>query len=131
MLALILNFLGGSVARSALAAYNAKLAAGQTHERLATDLALREADLKAQREALAQQVVIAEQGHWHTAMIRPLFALPFVIFNLKIVVWDKVLGWGVTDALSPDMVHLQAVIVASLFGSYAVENASRIIRRAR
>lgn len=129
MLALILNFLGGSVAKSALQAYQAKLTAGQTHEKLVTDLAIREAEIREQRDALAQQTVIAEQGHWYTACVRPLLALPFLVFNLKVIVWDKVLGWGVTDALSPDMLRLEAVIVAAYMGSLAVENASKIFQR--
>jgi len=34
-----------------------------------------------------------------TAIIRPLLALPVVIFMWKVIVWDKVLGLGSTDAL--------------------------------
>lgn len=135
MLAIVLNWLGGLLggpfAKAAVDAYTAKLAAGNNSERIAADLAAQSLAVQEQRDALAAQVVTAEQGHWYTAIVRPLFALPFVVFNLKIVVWDKVLALGVTDPLSTDMLHLEAVIVAGYFGSLAVENASRIFTRSR
>ena len=49
-----------------------------------------------------------------TRWIRPAFALPFVIFNFKVIVWDKVLGLGVTADLSPAFWQLQMVV----FGAY-------------
>jgi hypothetical protein len=43
-----------------------------------------------------------------------MFALPFVIYNFKIIVWDKVMGLGSTDGLSPELIQLQMII----FGAY-------------
>ena len=61
-----------------------------------------------------QSVLIAEQGSWMTRLIRPLFALPFIIYNFKVIVYDKVLGLGITDDLSASYWQLQMVI----FGAY-------------
>jgi hypothetical protein len=47
-------------------------------------------------------------------MIRPLFALPFIIYNFKVIVYDKVLGLGITDDLSASYWQLQMVV----FGAY-------------
>ncbi len=58
----------------------------------------------------------AEQGKWYTAMIRPLFAMPFIIYLHKVVVYDKVLGLGTTDNLSPDL----WVLFTWCFGAYFV-----------
>jgi hypothetical protein len=33
-------------------------------------------------------------------MIRPLLALPVIVYLWKVIVWDKVLGWGTTDAIA-------------------------------
>ena len=32
-------------------------------------------------------------------MIRPLLALPVIIYLWKVIVWDKVLAWGTTDPI--------------------------------
>ncbi len=62
-------------------------------------------------------------------MIRPLFAAPFIIFAFKVVVWDKVLRLGVTDALDPNFWSVFQTIVVSWLGLSAVERVSRIFRR--
>ena len=69
-----------------------------------------------------QAVLIAEQGSWRTAWIRPGFALPFVIYNAKVVVWDKVLGLGVTDALSPEFAQMEAVLIGAYFLGRSIES---------
>lgn len=126
ILAWLGGLLGGPFATAAVNAYSAKLSAENSAENIAATLAAQEATINEQRDALAAAVVTSEQGHWFTSIWRPLFALPFVVFNLKVVVWDKVLMLGITERLSPDMLHLEAVIVAGYFGSMAVENATRI-----
>jgi hypothetical protein len=65
---------------------------------------------------LQQQVLIAEQGSWMTRWIRPAFAFPFVVYDFKIVVWDKVLKLGTTDPLSPEFWQLQMIV----FGAYFI-----------
>jgi len=88
-------------------AYQAKLSAKNNEDRI--DAERRIATLQAQ-----QGVLIAEQGHWVTRWIRPAFAAPFVIYNAKIIVWDKVLGFGSTDPLTAEFWQLQMIV----FGAY-------------
>lgn len=88
-------------------AYAAKLNARNDAERIEAEKQI--AVLQAR-----QTVLIAEQGNGMTRWIRPAFALPFVIFNLKIIIWDKVLGLGTTDSLSPEFWQLQMIV----FGAY-------------
>ena len=102
----ILNPLG-KIADRLQAAYEAKLRAENDKERIAADIHVKQ--LEAQ-----MQVLIAEQKNRLTRWIRPAFALPFVIYDFKIVVWDKVLGLGSTDALSPEFWQLQMIV----FGAY-------------
>ena len=102
--------LGGGIAaigKQLNEAYQAKLTAQTTESKLEADKRI--ATLQAQ-----QAVLIAEQGSWMTRWIRPAFAAPFVIYNFKIVVWDKVLGMGATDALSAEFWQLQMIV----FGAY-------------
>jgi hypothetical protein len=54
-----------------------------------------EAEIEARKSANA--IIIAEQGRWWTSIIRPLAALPVVIYIWKVVVYDKVLALGSTD----------------------------------
>ena len=61
-----------------------------------------------------RDVIMKEQGNAATRLIRPLFALPFVIYNIKVIVYDKVLGLGSTDMLSPEFWQLQMIV----FGTY-------------
>lgn len=88
-------------------AWESKLRAQTSHDKLEADKTI--ATLNAQ-----QAVLIKEQGSWMTRWIRPAFALPFVVYDFKIVVWDKVLGLGTTDALSPEFWQLQMIV----FGAY-------------
>src|SRR5664280_676861 len=97
------NLLGGPFAKAAVDAYRAKLTSENTSEKIAADLAARELEVESRERELATQVVIAEQGRWYTALPRPLFAFAFIIYVWKVVVWDKVLGLGSTDALSADV----------------------------
>jgi hypothetical protein len=60
-------------------------------------------------------------------MVRPLFALPFILFTWKVVVWDKLLGWGITDPLDPKMWGVFMLVVGAYFGGRTVERATNII----
>ncbi len=129
MWGLIFNFLGGPIINGLLGAYRERLKATNTQDHMAMELLQKEVDADIAARAEATKLLIAEQGHWFTAMIRPLFALPFIIFGLKVVVWDKVLHLGVTDALDPNMWGVFNTIIISYFGATAVERVSRIFRR--
>jgi hypothetical protein len=122
MIGFILKFLGSggisAIGEQLRAAYALKLKAQTDHEKLAADQRI--AELHAQ---LA--VLISEQGNWMTRWIRPAFALPFVIYNAKVVVWDKVLGLGVTDPLSSDFAQMQMVMIGAYFLGRSLEKTFR------
>ncbi len=129
MLGLILSFLGGPVINGAIAACRERLAATNTQDHMALDLLQAEIQAEIAARAEANKLIIAEQGHWYTAMIRPLFALPFIIFAFKIIVFDKVLHLGVTDALDPKMWGVFQTIVVSYFGATAIERVAKVFKR--
>lgn len=123
------NLLGGPFAKAAVDAYRARLDAGNTSERIAADLAARQVALEQRERELATQAVIAEQGRWYTALPRPLFAGAFIIYVWKVVVWDKVLGWGSTDPLGGDVAQWAMIVLTAYFGGRSLEKVARVIAR--
>lgn len=125
----ILSFLGGPFITGALDAYKARLKSINSTDAMAVDLLKNEVLAEIQARADATKVIIAEQGRWFTAIIRPLFAVPFIVFEFKVIIWDKVLGWGVTDKIDPMMWGVFQTIIISYFGSVAVERVTQILKR--
>src|SRR5262245_28659830 len=129
MLQWILSVLSAPVFNSIVDVYKAKLASANERDRLAVDLAVKEIEAEIASRAEASKIIIAEQGRWWTSMIRPLAALPVVIFIWKVIVWDKVLGWGTTDPLTGDVGTWAGVIVTTYFGGRTIEKVARIFKR--
>lgn len=125
----LVNILSLPILNSFVAAYKAKLEAGNTKDAKAVELAVAEIQAEIAARHAAKEVIIAEQGHWYTAVIRPLFALPFVIFAWKVIVWDKVLKMGTTDAIDPNMWSVFMAVVASYFGLSAIDRIAKVFKR--
>ena len=123
------NLVAGPLLQKALDAYRAKLTADNTSEKIAADLAARELAVEQRERELATQTVVAEQGRWYTALPRPLFALAFIIYVWKVVVWDKVLGLGSTDPLSGDVAQWAMIVLTAYFGGRSLEKVARILAR--
>src|SRR5215468_578323 len=121
------NLLGGPFAKAALDAYRAKLAAENTSEKITADLKAREPALDARERELATSLLALEQGNWATRWVRPLWAAPFVIYTWKIIIFDKVLALGSTDALTGFVATLAVTVAAAYFGGRTLENVARII----
>ena len=128
ILAAIFSFLGGPFATAAIKAYQAKLNAGNDAAKIAASLALQQAEVDESREALEQASLQSEEGKWGP-WIRWGFAIPFVLFNGKAIIWDRMLHMGVTDPLSPELLQLESVIVAAYFGHSAVTIVGRAFAR--
>jgi len=123
------NLLGGPFARAAVDAYRTKLAAENTSEKIAADLAARELAVEQRERELANEMVLAEQGRWYTAVPRPLFASAFIIYVWKVVVWDKVLGLGTTDALTGDVSQWATIVLTAYFGGRSLEKIVRVLMK--
>jgi len=123
------SFFGGPIITGLLNAYKAKLDAANTRDAQAVDLAKKEIEGEIAARQAETSLLRQEQGWWVTAMIRPLFAAPFIIFAWKVVIWDKVFGWGTTDALDPNMWNVFLTVVGAYFGGRTIEKVARIFRR--
>lgn len=131
----IIGFIGGPVIKGLLDAYNAKLAAGNTSERIAADVAAGEIAAQTAETNAITQLRIAQIGHFWEP--EKLFAYIIVIYFGKIVLWDKVLGSFLgyttnifnTDPLTGEAVGWAAMVMAFYFGKRGIENVARILKR--
>jgi hypothetical protein len=121
------SFLAGPVVNALIGAYKAKLDAANSAGAQAADLAAKAiaAEIEARRSANA--LIIAEQGRWYTAIIRPLLAAPVIIYLWKVIVWDKVLDLGSTDAIGGDVGVWAGMIVTTYVGGRSLEKIAKTI----
>ena len=65
MWSLVLSFIGGPIVGAAIKAYQAKLAAGNTSERIAADLAARELEVQRREVEVESEYKRAIIGRWY------------------------------------------------------------------
>jgi hypothetical protein len=123
------SFLTGPIVNGAIAAYKAKLEAANTQDRIAADLAAKEIEAEIEARKQASAIILAEQGRWYTAIIRPLLAAPVIIYFWKVIVWDKVLGLGSTDPIASMVADWAGMIITAYVGGRSIEKVARIFRR--
>lgn len=123
------GLIGGPVVTGLINAYKAKLDAANSRDRIAADLAAKEIEAEIDARRQANTLLIAEQGRWYTAIIRPLLAAPVIIYLWKVIVWDKVLGLGMTDPLGGAVAEWAGLIVMTYVGGRTVEKVARIFAR--
>jgi len=111
-----------SISHDLTAAYQAKLAATNDAERIAADERI--SILEARKSS-----ILAAQSDPIERWVRVGFALPFVIYINKLVLWDKVLHWGATDGLSSDLNQLMWIVIGGYFVDTTVRGTARILRK--
>ncbi len=128
-LPLILKFIPGGFLGPILKHLEVKEKSENTRHRINASVAIanvksHEAQWKAQRD-----IIIAEQQHWFTRWVRPVWAFPFVLYTAKVIIWDMMFGWGSTPPLGDQMYDLMEVIAGSLFLGRSAEKIAGIIKR--
>lgn len=122
MLAFLAKIGIGSIATKLAEAYTARQQAKTTAEQIAADERIK--TLEAKRD-----VQIAEGGSPINAIIRALFAAPVALYYAKIFLWDKVLGLGVTDPLSPELHHVAQIVIGFYFVAEGGTMIARVMKR--
>src|SRR5262249_54290719 len=89
------------------------------------DLAAKAIAAEIEARKAADAFILAEQGRWYTALIHPLLALPVIIYLWKVIVWDKVLGLGSSDAIAGDVAQWAGAIVTTHVGGRSPEKIAR------
>lgn len=126
----LLSFLGGPIVNGLIAAYKAKLDAGNAADNIAANLAGRELTVQQREIEVQGQLKTAEIGKWYEP--DHLFGYIMVIYFGKIIVWDKVLNYwtdGSTDAIKGDAATWAGMIMVFYVGMRGFQNVVRIIKR--
>jgi hypothetical protein len=123
----LLSFIGGPVVSGLIKAYQAKLTAGNTSEKIAADLA--SSEVATQHAEIEAQIRLrmAEIGRFWEP--EKLFAYVTLFFYAKVLIYDKCLGLGTTDAVSGDVATWAGLVMSFYFAKRGFENVARIIRR--
>jgi hypothetical protein len=111
-----------TIAGRLASAYEAKQKAATDRERIAADVRIK------RLEAIAN-IQAAEGGSRINAFMRAALAAGPTVYLLKIFVWDKVLGLGATDALSPELWNVVTAVVGFYFLYEASTSLARILKR--
>lgn len=122
MLAAILSALTGGVAKELAAAYRA-------HEEAQTDQERVAAQERISRLQSIADVQKAEAGSPLNALLRAYIAIGPATYLFKIYMVDKVLGWGSTDNLSPELWQIAWVVIGFYFLHETVTGTARIAKR--
>lgn len=123
----ILSFLGGPVVSGLINAYKAKLAAGNTSEKIASDVATSEIAAQTAETNAQTQLKIAEIGHWYEP--EKLFAYSLWFYFTKVYIYDAAFGLGSTDAVRGEVATWGGLVIAFYFGKRGLENIARILKR--
>lgn len=123
----IIGFIGGPVIKGLLDAYNSKLKADNTSEKIAADLAAGEVAAQTAETQSQAQLKIAQIGHWYEPEKLAFYIV--LVFFAKCVIWDTVLGLGTTPSLKGDVSVWAGMVMGFYFGKRTFENVARIIRR--
>ena len=119
---MILNtvFGRGGIASALADAYEQRSNARTEQDRIAAEVEIARAEVRYKTLSL---------GGYTTAVIQFLWALPFILFNAKLIIWDKMLGWGVTDDLSDNLKVIELTIISFYFGGTTLTNSIRLLKR--
>lgn len=124
MLKLLLGLISGplsSISNDLKEAYQSRLAAQNDSEKVAADERINLLEAR-------KSVILAAQSDPVERFVRVGFALIFLIYEFKCVVWDKVFAYlthGTTDPLSTDLTQLMWIVV----GGYFVDTIARRFKK--
>jgi hypothetical protein len=132
MLALLAPLLSGVFSgafSSLIDGYKAKLAAENTTDKLAVDLAAKEIEAEIAARAEATKIMTLENGRWFTWMPRAIVQWSFALFVAKVVVYDKVFALGSTDPLNGDVGAWAGMVMVTWFGGRSLEKIAQVFGR--
>jgi hypothetical protein len=98
----------GQVTKDLTNAYQSKINAQTEQERIAAEERI--ATLEARKTT-----ILAAQSDPYERWIRIGWSVPFILYNCKLVVWDKMLGLGTTDPLSPELYSVMMICLGGYF----------------
>lgn len=124
----LISLLSGPILNTLLDGYKAKLAAGNTTDKLAVDLAVKEIEAEILARAEATKVMALENGRWWTAAPRSLVQWSLAV-HVTAVVFTNLTGWGTIPAIGGDIGNWFGMIMAFWFGGRTIEKVAQIFKR--
>ncbi len=122
---LILSLLSGplkDISNDLKEAYQSKLNAKNDSERIAVEERINLLEAR-------KSIILAAQSDPLERLVRIGLALPVIAYSWKLILWDKVLGLGATDGLSPELWQFFWIVVSGYFIDATVRGTARILKR--
>jgi hypothetical protein len=125
ILAVILKWLAGGVLDRVMAFLEHRMDAETERDRLTRDVVIEAVRAEIEARKAARDIVLAEQGWWVTAMVRPLFVYPLIAWWAAVIA-DSIFAfaWDVA-ALPAPLDEWSGWIVAAYFVTRPVEKMVR------
>ena len=124
-----MSFIGGPVIKGLIDAYQLHLTATTTDKQTAANLAGQEIAAQVSETNAIMQYRIAELGRWYEP--DKLMGYFVALYFGKLLVWDKVLGLGITDPLAWWASTTANLVVSFYFARRGFENIAKIIKGPR
>ena len=125
----IANLFAGPVIGALTDSYKAKLAAGNTTEAKATELAIKEIEGQIALRQTEASIIRQEQGWWLTALPRPIMGLAASFYVTKVLVYDLCLGLGSTPEAQGSTQAILMIVITGFYGGRTIEKVARIFRK--
>jgi hypothetical protein len=111
-----------SITKDIKEAYQSKLNAANDAERIAADERINLLEAR-------KSTILAAQSDPVERLVRIGFAIPIMVYEWKLILWDKVLSLGVTDNLSPELWQLFWIVIGGYFLDVTIRGTARIIKK--
>lgn len=119
MLSAVLRWISGGglsgIVRELRGAYADRLNATNDADRIKAD----------ERIAIAEARVGAMQAGGLASVVRAAWAALFFAYEFKLIVWDKMLGLGVTDPLNETQAMIEMIVIGFFFLDSTVDKLKR------
>ncbi len=123
----VLRLLSTGVLDGILARLNVSAAAEGERERALNTLMIAEIDAEMTRRNAQRDVLLAEQGRWTTALMRPAFAYPLAIYYAAVIA-DSIFMFEADVAALPSPIgDWSGWIISAIFLSESGERIARTV----
>lgn len=121
----------GPLIQAGVDVYKTKIAKDNDVNHVLADVAAKEIALDQKQRELDAQIIVAEQGNWFTRYPRGIVQWTLALYIAKCILWDKVLGLGVTDPVNYPMIeNAFNLIIVMWFGGRTLEKiTSNVVNR--
>ena len=122
-----LKFASSGLIDKVLAALKAEADSTTERQKITAEVAIEEIRAELGRRQAQRDVLLAEQGHWLTRMMRPAFAYPLAFFYAAVILDSVVIHGHFVQALPAPIGDWSGWIISAIFLSDSGERITRTI----